>query len=198
MLVDDIVYAGSGRDPPGVRRVRADYTCVTWRTAIAAWRVDELPEAGDRLGVNRTAVNAMILDGRLMGERLGRYWRARRDLFEELASSYRPPPNVPFRSRDPDALAPVAERALGWLARWEAASTTELREVMSDAPATSAKRPTSFDDAACRAGCCGHLATHRRGCRTRSSTRPSRPKRCLTDPQRARPGHQPGRREAPL
>lgn len=124
----------SGRDPPGARRVRADYTCVTWRSAIAAWRVDELPEAGDRLGVNGTAVNAMILDGRLMGERLGPYWRARRDLFEEFASSYRPPPNVPFRSRDPDALPPVAERALGWLARWEAASTTELREVMSEAP----------------------------------------------------------------
>jgi excisionase family DNA binding protein len=93
-----------------------------------------LPEAADRLGVNRTAVNAMILDGRLSGERAGPYWRVHREVFEEFAASYRRPPNVPVPRRDPEAMPPVAERALGWLARWEAASTTELREVMSDAP----------------------------------------------------------------
>ncbi len=93
-----------------------------------------LPEAANRLGVHRTAVNAMILDGRLNGERSGPYWRVRRDVFEEFASNYSRPPNVPVPKRDADTLPPVAERALGWLARWEAASTTELREVMSDAP----------------------------------------------------------------
>jgi excisionase family DNA binding protein len=93
-----------------------------------------LPEAASRLGVHRTAVNAMILDGRLTGERSGPYWRVRRDVFEEFAANYSRPPNVPVRRRDADTLPPVAQRALGWLARWEAASTTELREVMSDAP----------------------------------------------------------------
>lgn len=93
-----------------------------------------LPEAADRLGVNRTAVNAMILDGRLVGERAGPYWRVRRDVFEEFASTYRRPPNVPVPTRDPDALPPVAARAMRWLGRWDAASTSELREVMSDAP----------------------------------------------------------------
>jgi excisionase family DNA binding protein len=93
-----------------------------------------LPEAANRLGVHRTAVNAMILDGRLNGERSGPYWRVRRDVFEAFAASYSRPPNVPVPTRDADALPPVAERALEWLARWEAASTTELREVMPDAP----------------------------------------------------------------
>ncbi len=93
-----------------------------------------LPEAANRLGVHRTAVNAMILDGRLSGERAGPYWRVRRAVLEEFAANYSRPPNVPVPNRDADTLPPVAERALGWLARWEAASTTELREVMSDAP----------------------------------------------------------------
>lgn len=76
----------------------------------------------------------MILDGRLRGERVGPYWRVRREIFENFASTYQRPPNVPVPSRDPDVLPPVAERALGWLARWGAASTAELGEVMSDAP----------------------------------------------------------------
>jgi len=41
---------------------------------------------------------------------------------------------VPVPRRDPNALPPVAERALSWLARWGSATTTELREVMTDAP----------------------------------------------------------------
>ena len=93
-----------------------------------------LPEAASRLGLHRTAVNTMILDGRLRGERVGPYWRVRREVFEDFAAGYRRPPNVPVPKRDPDGLPPVAERALRWLARWGAASTGELREVMSDAP----------------------------------------------------------------
>lgn len=93
-----------------------------------------LPEAARRLGVHRTAVNAMILDGRLIGDRVGPYWRVRLDRFEEFAANYRRPPNVPVPKRDPNVLPPVAERALHWLARWGAATTRELGEVMADAP----------------------------------------------------------------
>jgi excisionase family DNA binding protein len=93
-----------------------------------------LPEAARRLGVHRTAVNTMILDGRLQGRRDGPYWKVRLDQFEAFAASYVRPPNVPVPVRDAYALPPVAERALGWLARWETASTTELGEVMTDAP----------------------------------------------------------------
>ena len=93
-----------------------------------------LPEAARRLGVHRTAVNSMILDGRLQGERRGPYWRVRLDEFERFASRYTRPANVPVPTRDPQALPPVAERALSWLARWGTATTGELREVMSDDP----------------------------------------------------------------
>lgn len=93
-----------------------------------------LPEAARRLGVHRTAVNSMILDGRLQGERVGPYWRVSREVFEEFAANYRRPPNVPVPKRDPDDLPPVANRALEWLARWSAATTSELREVMADDP----------------------------------------------------------------
>ncbi len=93
-----------------------------------------LPEAARRLGVHRTAVNTMILDGRLRGERQGPYWRVRLDEFERFASTYTRPPNVPVPARDPEALPPVAERALSWLARWGTATTAELGEVMSDDP----------------------------------------------------------------
>lgn len=92
-----------------------------------------LVEVARALGVNRTAVNAMILDGRLAGTRVGPYWRVRRDIFEAFAAAYRRPPNVPIPNRPADALPPVAERALRWLARWEDASTSELAEVMTDA-----------------------------------------------------------------
>ena len=93
-----------------------------------------LPEAARRLGVHRTAVNTMILDGRLRGERLGPNWRVRREVFEEFAAGYRRPPNAPTPKRNPDGLPPVADRALRWLARWGAATTGELREVMTDDP----------------------------------------------------------------
>ena len=93
-----------------------------------------LPEVAHRLGVHRTAVNAMVLDGRLDGEREGPYWRVRLDAFEEFAANYTRPPNVPVPERDPDALPPVADRALRWLARWGSATTRELGEVMTDAP----------------------------------------------------------------
>lgn len=93
-----------------------------------------LPEAARRLGVHRTAVNTMILDGRLRGERVGPYWRVSREVFEKFAASYRRPPNVPVPKKDPDGLPPVANRALQWLARWCAATTGELREVMADDP----------------------------------------------------------------
>jgi excisionase family DNA binding protein len=93
-----------------------------------------LPEAARRLGVHRTAVNTMILDGRLEGVREGPYWRVRLDQFEEFAATYTRPPNVPVPRRDPNALPPVAERALSWLARWGSATTAELRDVMTDAP----------------------------------------------------------------
>jgi excisionase family DNA binding protein len=93
-----------------------------------------LPEAARRLGVHRTAVNTMILDGRLHGERQGPYWRVQLAEFERFASTYTRPPNVPVPARNPDALPPVAERALSWLARWESATTMELGEVMPDAP----------------------------------------------------------------
>jgi hypothetical protein len=93
-----------------------------------------LPDIARELGVHRTAVNSMILDGRLKGERRGPYWRVRRDVFEAFASVYSRPPNVPAPRKDLDTVAPVAKRALGWLVRWDAATTTELREVMTDAP----------------------------------------------------------------
>lgn len=93
-----------------------------------------LPEAARRLGVHRTAVNSMILDGRLEGERHGPYWRIRLATFERFAARYTRPPNVPVPNRDPNALPPVAERALLWLRRWDSATTSELAEVMSDAP----------------------------------------------------------------
>jgi excisionase family DNA binding protein len=93
-----------------------------------------LPEVARRLGVHRTAVNAMILDGRLDGEREGPYWRVRLDTFEQFAANYTRPPNVPVPQRDPDALPPVADRTLRWLARWGSATTRELGEVMTDAP----------------------------------------------------------------
>lgn len=92
-----------------------------------------LPEAARRLGVHRTAVNTMILDGRLSGERRGPYWRVRVADFERFAASYTRPPNVPVPERDPNALPPVAARALDWLARWGTATTAELGEVMPDA-----------------------------------------------------------------
>jgi hypothetical protein len=76
----------------------------------------------------------MVLDGRLEGRRFGPYWRVRRDLFERFAAAYRRPPNVPVPQKDPQALPPVAERALRWLVRWGEASTSELGEVMRDAP----------------------------------------------------------------
>lgn len=76
----------------------------------------------------------MILDGRLQGERVGPYWRVKRELFEDFAASYRRPPNVPVPKKDPDGLSPVADRALQWLARWCAATRGELREVMADDP----------------------------------------------------------------
>jgi excisionase family DNA binding protein len=93
-----------------------------------------LPEAARRLGVHRTAVNAMILDGRLAGERHGPYWKVRTQDFEAFAARYERPPNVPVPKRDPNALPPVAQRALTWLSRWGTATTTELGEVMPDAP----------------------------------------------------------------
>lgn len=93
-----------------------------------------LPEVAQALGVHRSAVNTMVLDGRLEGWRFGPYWRVRRDVFERFASTYRRPANVPVPRKDPEALAPVAERALGWLMRWGEASTGELGEVMCDAP----------------------------------------------------------------
>lgn len=93
-----------------------------------------LPEAARLLGVHRTAVNTMILDGRLEGERVGPYWRVRRDVFETFAATYVRPPNVPVPVRDPHALPPVAARALSWLVRWGSATTGELGEVMTDAP----------------------------------------------------------------
>jgi excisionase family DNA binding protein len=93
-----------------------------------------LPQIAQALGVHRSAVNAMVLDGRLEGRRFGPYWRVRRDLFERFAAAYRRPPNVPVPQKDPQALPPVAERALRWLVRWGEASTSELGEVMRDAP----------------------------------------------------------------
>lgn len=93
-----------------------------------------LPEAGRRLGIHRTAVNTMILDGRLRGERHGPYWRVRLDEFEQFAAGYTRPPNVPVPDHDPNHLSPVAERVLAWLARWGSANTRELGEVMTDAP----------------------------------------------------------------
>jgi excisionase family DNA binding protein len=93
-----------------------------------------LPEVAQRLGVHRTAVNAMVLDGRLAGERHGPYWRVRRDVCDAFVGHYRRPANVPVPQRHPDALPPVAERALGWLVRWGEGTTAELREVMTDAP----------------------------------------------------------------
>lgn len=93
-----------------------------------------LPEAARRLGVHRTAVNSMILDGRLQGRREGPNWKVRLDQFETFAASYVRPPNVPIPVRDSFALPPVAERALIWLLRWGAATTLELGEVMADAP----------------------------------------------------------------
>lgn len=93
-----------------------------------------LPEVAQELGVHRTAVNAMVLDGRLEAQRVGPYWRVRRDIFERFAATYRRPPNVPVPQKDPDALPPVAERALRWIVRWDEAITNELREVMDDAP----------------------------------------------------------------
>lgn len=93
-----------------------------------------LPEAARRLGVHRTAVNAMILDGRLHGERHGPYWKVRAEDFEAFAARYERPPNVPMPKRDPNALPPVAARALTWLSRWGTATTRELGEVMTDAP----------------------------------------------------------------
>ena len=93
-----------------------------------------LPDVARKLGVNRSAVNAMVLDGRLEGRRFGPYWRVRRDVVESFASTYRRPPNVPIPKRDADALPPVAGRALRWLVRWGEASTRELGEVMPDAP----------------------------------------------------------------
>ena len=93
-----------------------------------------LPEAARLLGVHRTAVNTMILDGRLDGERVGPYWRVRRDVFDAFAATYVRPPNVPVPTRDPKALPPVAERALALLIRWGSATTGELGEVMTDAP----------------------------------------------------------------
>ena len=76
----------------------------------------------------------MILDGRLCGERVGPYWRVRRDVLEAFAAGYRRPPNVPVPRRDPDELPPVADRVLRWLARWGTAATRELHEVMTDDP----------------------------------------------------------------
>lgn len=93
-----------------------------------------LPEVAEELGVHRTAVNAMVLDGRLEAQRVGPYWRVRRDIFERFAATYRRPPNVPIPQKDPSALPPVAERALWWIVRWDEATTNELREVMGDAP----------------------------------------------------------------
>jgi excisionase family DNA binding protein len=93
-----------------------------------------LPEVARRLGVHRTAVNTMILDGRLEGRREGPYWRVSRETFDAFAAEYRRPPNVPVPHHDPRAISPVAQRALGWLVRWGSATTRELGEVMADAP----------------------------------------------------------------
>ena len=99
-------------------------------------------EAAQALGVHRTAINSMILAGRLPAKRVGPRWRVPAVAFEEFRASYTRPPNVPIPERDPDALPPVAERVLEWLYRWETATTAELAEVTDDHPGNLRKGTT--------------------------------------------------------
>jgi len=100
------------------------------------------PEAGEALGVHRTAISSMIRSGRLPAKRVGPHWKIPVRAFEAFREAYVRPPNVPVPVRDPDAMPPVAERVLEWLYRWESATTAELGEVVDHHPGNIRKGTT--------------------------------------------------------
>jgi excisionase family DNA binding protein len=100
------------------------------------------PEAGEALGVHRTAISTMIRTGRLPATRVGPHWRIPVRAFRDFQATYTRPPNVPVPVRDPEALPPIAERVLEWLYRWGTATTAELGEVLDDDPGNIRKGTT--------------------------------------------------------